>query len=180
MRPPALVAIVLIAIAVTGCSRTMPIYNVSSAPIAVPSKQLSGAQGRDAIIEAKAERLSAAPGSGAIIEAKTEGSDAAQVGDAITEAKSGQLSAAQVRDAIIEAATDRGWIVKEDDPGRILLETFVRSHSAMITINYSPTTYDITYTDSENLLYDGKNIHRNYNTWIRLLQQQINRRLNEA
>jgi hypothetical protein len=28
---------------------------------------------------------------------------------------------------------------------------------------------DITYTDSENLLYDGSNIHRNYNGWIRLL-----------
>lgn len=197
MRPPALVAIVLIAIAVTGCSRTMPIYNVSSAPIAVPSKQLSAAQGRDAIIEAKAERLSAAPGRGAIIEAKTEGSgaaqvgdtiseaktegsSAAQVGDAITEAKTEQLSAAQVRGAIIEAATDRGWIVKEDDPGRILLEIFVRRHSAMVTIDYSPTTYDITYTDSENLLYDGSNIHRNYNGWIMLLQQQINRRLNEA
>ena len=197
MRLPALVAIVLIAIAVTGCSRTMPIYNVSSAPIAVPSKQLSAAQEREAIIEAKAQRLSAAPGRSAIIEVKTEGSgaarvdntitqakaegfSAAQVGDALTEAKTGQLSTAQVRDAIIEAATDRGWIVKEDDPGKILLEIFVRSHSAMVTINYSSTTYDITYTDSENLLYDGANIHRNYNKWIVLLQQQINRRLNEA
>jgi hypothetical protein len=158
----------------------MPIYNVSSAPVAVPSEQLSAAQGRDAIIEAKAERLSAAPGRGAIIEAKTEGSSTAQVDDAVIEAKTGQLSAAQVRGAIIEAATDRGWIVKEDDPGRILLEIFVRSHSAIVTINYSPTTYDITYTDSENLLYDGSNIHRNYNGWILLLQQQINRRLNEA
>jgi hypothetical protein len=197
MRPPALVAIVLIALAVTACSRTMPIYNVSSAPVAVPSEQLSAAQGPDAIIEAKAEQSSAAPGrgtiidakveqssatqaDGAIIEAKTERSSATPVGDAITEAKTGQLSAAQVRGAIIEAATDRGWIVKEDDPGRILLEIFVRRHSAMVTIDYSPTTYDITYTDSENLLYDGSNIHRNYNGWILLLQQQINRRLNEA
>ena len=100
MRPPALVAIALIAIAVTGCSRTMPIYNVSSAPIAVPSKELSEGQGQDAIIEAKTQRLSAASGRGAIIEAKTEEPSATHVGDAITEVKTGQLSAAQPKSCV--------------------------------------------------------------------------------
>jgi hypothetical protein len=159
MRPPALVVIVLIGLAVAGCSRTRPIYNVSSAPVPVPSEQLSEAQG--SIIKATSEQVSPAEGS-------------------IVEAKSGRLSAAQVRDAIIEAATDRGWIVKENDPGRFLLETFIRSHSAMVTVDYSPTTYAITYTDSENLLYNGANIHKNYNEWIRQLQIQIDRRLSEA
>lgn len=180
MRPPALVAMVVTGLAVTGCSRAMPIYNVASAPVAVASEPSSAAQVHGALIEAKAEPASAAQGRGAIIEASAGPSGVAQAHGAIIEAKTEQLSAAQVRGAIIEAATDRGWIVKEDDPGRLLLETFIRRHSAMVTIEYSPTTYDITYTDSENLLYDGTNIHRNYNEWILLLQEQINRRLSEA
>jgi hypothetical protein len=178
MRPPAVVALVVVGLAATGCSRTMPLYNVSSAPIAVASESSSATQVRGALIEAKAEPASAAQERDAIIQ--TKAGPSSEVHGAIIEAKAEQLSAAQVRDAIIEAATDRGWIVKEDDPGRILLETYIRRHSATVTVDYSPTAYDITYTDSENLLYDGTNIHKNYNEWIRLLQEQINRRLSEA
>ena len=126
---PALVLIALITIAAAGCVRTMPVYNVSSAPVAAPS---------------------------------------------------GQLSAAQVRGAIIEALHDKGWIVREDNPGKIVADILVRTHRAGVAIDYSPTQYSISYKDSENLLYDGSEIHRNYNKWIMLLERQINQGLSEA
>ena len=124
--PPVL--LLLIALALAGC-RTMPVYNVSAAPVV---------------------------------------------------AASGQLDAAEVRSAIIQALNDKGWIVKEDAPGRILAEVLVRTHRADVAIDYSATQYSISYQNSDNLLYDGSNIHRNYNKWIMLLQEQINRRLSEA
>jgi hypothetical protein len=122
-------ALVVIGLALAGCARTMPVYNVSSAPVAAPS---------------------------------------------------GQLSAAQVRSAIIEALHDKRWIVKQDDPGKIMAEIMARSHRADIDIDYSATQYSITYRDSANLRYDGSEIHRNYNKWIKLLERQINQRLSEV
>ena len=90
---------------------------------------------------------------------------------------SGQPSAAQVRAAIVEAATNRGWIVKDDVPGRIQLELLVRNHMATVNVDYSQSSYSITYQDSENLNYDGSEIHRNYNRWIMNLQREINQKL---
>ncbi len=128
MRLPALL-IVVIGLALAGCARTMPVYNVSAAPVASPS---------------------------------------------------GQLSAAKVRSAIIQALADKGWVVKQDDPGKITAEALVRDHRAEVEIAYSATQYSITYKDSANLLYDGTMIYRNYNKWIKLLEQQIDQRLSEA
>jgi hypothetical protein len=128
MRLPALMTIVLIGFAVASC-RTMPVYNVSAAPVVT---------------------------------------------------KSGQVSAAQVHAAIVEALHDGGWVVKQDDPGKILAEVLVRTHRADVEIDYSPTQYSISYKDSEDLLYDGSMIHRNYNKWIMLLETRINQRLSEA
>jgi len=122
--PRALAAIVLLGVAVAGCTR--PVYNVSSEPIETPL---------------------------------------------------GQASTAEVRAAILEAATARGWTVKEDVAGRIQLAIDARSHSATVNVDYTQTSYDIVYYDSKNLDYDGTNIHRNYNKWIKLLEQDINKRL---
>ena len=163
MLPPAFLAIVVIGLAVAGCSRTAPILNVSSAP--VPGSSV---------------HLGATPAEGEVIQASAENSSAALASRAIGDAKSGRLSAEQVHDAIIEAATDKGWIVTEDDPGRLMLELLARRHSALVSVDYSPTSYSITYEDSTLLLYDGSNIHRNYNKWIELLRFQIDRRLTHA
>jgi hypothetical protein len=126
---PALALIILTGIYLASCARTMPIYNVSSAPVAAPS---------------------------------------------------GPLSTAQVRAAIIDALHDKGWTVRQDNPGRVEAEVLVRTHRADVEIDYSATQYSITYKGSENLLYDGSTIHRNYNKWIVLLERQINQRFSEA
>lgn len=41
---------------------------------------------------------------------------------------------------------------------------------------YKPESYSMTYRDSEVLKYDGTKIHRNYNKWIKLIEQVADER----
>ena len=131
MRQPALL-IFVIGLALAGCARTMPVYNVPSAPVVTSSGK--------------------------------------------------HLSADQVRSAILGALNDKvlfgaGWVMKQDDPGKIMAELLVRTHRADVEIAYSSSQYSIFYKDSQNLLYDGSSIHRNYNKWVQLLQKKIDQHL---
>jgi hypothetical protein len=87
------------------------------------------------------------------------------------------LTQAQIRQAILKAAADREWIAKEAGDGHIVAAVYVRNHMAEVDINYGPNQYSITYKNSDNLLYDGTMIHRNYNKWIKLLDAEIKEEL---
>lgn len=102
------------------------------------------------------------------------------VGSMPVETGSGaQLSADQVRDAIIEAAHTKGWFVQPESDNRLIATVHVRTHMAEVEIAYSPTEYSISYKDSDNLLYNGSDIHRNYNKWVQLLEVRINEKLRQ-
>jgi hypothetical protein len=116
-----LLALILV---LSGCARTLPVYNVTDAPV----ESVSGAQ--------------------------------------VTQAKVG--------DAIAKAANDKGWLVNRVSDGHIEATIHVRQHAAVVDIRYFATSYDITYKSSDVLLYDGEKIHRNYNKWIKILEQRIN------
>ncbi len=81
--------------------------------------------------------------------------------------------ASAVREAIVAGARAKGWRVSEEAPGHIVASIAVRNHTAAADIFYDATSYSIQYKDSSNLKYDGEHIHRNYNKWIILLDQQI-------
>jgi hypothetical protein len=123
--------IVLLALAfvVSGCVRTLPVYNVTDAPVITAS----GAQ----------------------------------------------PNLAAVRNAITTAAQDKGWVVRDIDDEHIEATVHVRKHTAVVDILYSPSQYRIMYKSSDALLYDGTQIHRNYNKWVELLEQRINIELNK-
>lgn len=78
-----------------------------------------------------------------------------------------------VREAIVAGARAKGWRVSEESPGHIVGTIAVRTHTAAVDIFYAATSYSIQYKNSSNLMYDGERIHRNYNRWIILLDQQI-------
>jgi hypothetical protein len=78
---------------------------------------------------------------------------------------------------IRQAAANRGWTVKSLGPGKIEARVAVRDHVAVVDITYSRKQYSITYNDSQNLKYDGKRIHKNYNSWVQLLANDINARV---
>lgn len=77
----------------------------------------------------------------------------------------------QVGEALASAARQKGWSVAEVEEGYLTAQIDVRQHFAAIDIRYTSQTYSIIYRDSEVLKYDGTKIHRNYNKWIKLIEQ---------
>lgn len=86
---------------------------------------------------------------------------------------SSTTTAPQVKKAIIEGAKYKGWSVKEEQPGKLILDIHVRDHYAQIEVPYSAKGYSINYVSSVNLDFDSNKIHRNYNKWIQMLEQRI-------
>ena len=119
-----ILSLLTLILVLSGCARTLPVYNVTDAPV----ESVSGAQ--------------------------------------VTQAKVG--------DVIAKAANDKGWLVNRVSDGHIEATIHVRQHAAVVDIRYFATSYDITYKSSDVLLYDGEKIHRNYNKWIKILEQRIN------
>jgi hypothetical protein len=78
---------------------------------------------------------------------------------------------------IEDAAVELGWEVEHVAPGEIIATLDIRRHRAVVSITYGASHYAIRYKDSDRLLYDGGKIHRNYNHWIRNLEQRIHRAL---
>lgn len=87
------------------------------------------------------------------------------------------LSLSQVKERIIAAARDRDWSPDARGRGKIVATHHIRSHMAQVVITYDTKKYSIEYSDSQNLNYNGKTIHRNYNRWVANLRDTINRRL---
>ena len=63
--------------------------------------------------------------------------------------------------------------MQEKEDGHIQGNLLLRTHKAVVDINYDHSKYSITYKDSENLKYDGTDIHRNYNNWVINLTNKI-------
>ena len=77
---------------------------------------------------------------------------------------------------ISSAGSSLGWQMQEQGPGHILGRLPIRSHLAVIDINFDMERYSIHYKDITNLKYDGTTIHTNYNGWIENLQNAITAR----
>ncbi|WP_130099209.1 hypothetical protein [Siccibacter turicensis] len=79
----------------------------------------------------------------------------------------------QVKNAILKAGQERKWIMSEAAPGEINARQQSRDHMAEVRINYTATSYSITYANSQNLKASGGKIHKNYNRWIYNLDKDI-------
>jgi len=88
------------------------------------------------------------------------------------------LAKEDIKNAIMKAGTTRGWVIKENSPGNLVGTLFIRNHMAKIDIKYNEKSYSINYIDSENLNHEGYLIHKNYNNWVKNLQQDIEIQLN--
>ena len=82
---------------------------------------------------------------------------------------------ATVRTTIIESLSNRRWQILQDEPGMIRSGINVRSHYAEVIIKYTADDFTIDYVNSTNLDYNRntKKIHRNYNRWVRNIEQDI-------
>ncbi len=80
---------------------------------------------------------------------------------------------AQRANQIRRAGAGRGWQMQEIRPGLIRGTLVLRDHLAVVDISYDTQRFSIRYADSRNLLYDGTSIHRNYNSWVQNLANDI-------
>ena len=100
------------------------------------------------------------------------------VDNAAVPATSGKpLTKEQVRAAIIRAGGGLGWQMKDETPDMMVGTLVLRSHTAVVEIPYSATSFSIKYRSSINLDQNGGNIHKNYNGWIQNLHKGINTQL---
>lgn len=83
-----------------------------------------------------------------------------------------------VKKAIMRAGGSLGWIMKPNGSDKMTATLTLRKHVAVVDISYNKKTYSIRYKDSQNLDYDGTNIHSNYNGWIQRLNSAIQNQLN--
>jgi len=67
--------------------------------------------------------------------------------------------------------------MKAKTAGHIVASLYLREHVAIVDITYTKKAYNIKYKNSQNLSYDGTNIHSNYNGWVQNLSRQIQAQL---
>lgn len=80
------------------------------------------------------------------------------------------------KNAIIRAGASRGWVFADDGPGAMTGTVVVRGkHTAKVRVVYDEQAFSILYLDSNQLNYDAerKEIHPNYNSWVRNLRNDI-------
>ena len=77
-----------------------------------------------------------------------------------------------VEKAIIKAGGSK-WQMQKTEPGHIVGTLNHGKLMAQVDITYNRQDYNIEYKNSQNLNYDGTNIHRRYNNWIQKLSQRI-------
>jgi len=85
----------------------------------------------------------------------------------------------QIDRVFFSAGRDSGWLMVRTGPGHYTGERQLKSHAARIDINFDEETYSIVYHSSAELLYDGSEIHKTYNLWIRQLELRIGSELSE-
>jgi hypothetical protein len=93
------------------------------------------------------------------------------------------LTMEQIERAMLSAGAIRNWVVTKVAPGQLQARLNLRSHMALVEIDYDQSSYSIRYKDSKDLKYkfskrkDTYVIHRNYNSWVQNLNGDIQRTL---
>src|SRR5215203_5945031 len=85
----------------------------------------------------------------------------------------GRGTLAQRADQIRRAGAGLGWRMEPQAPGLVRGTLNLRAHQAVVDIPYDTQRFGIRYLSSSNLDYDGRSIHRNYNSWVQNLQNAI-------
>jgi hypothetical protein len=86
-------------------------------------------------------------------------------------------TAEDLLNANMPAGARLGWAMQPPGPGVVAGTLNLRTHSAVIDVEYNTKTYNIVYRSSTNLDAGNGQIHKNYNGWIQNLNNAIHREL---
>jgi hypothetical protein len=87
------------------------------------------------------------------------------------------LSTTQVTQIITSVAQSKGWLVDPIGPTEVRATQKWRDHAAVIRISNDAKSFSIRNEGSTNLREQGDEIHRDYNTRVRALEDAIEKRL---
>ena len=104
------------------------------------------------------------------------GCGSSQIKDVPAQPVAAKMSQQDVLKSIIRAGMSRGWEMKKINDGLAEATYARRNFTVTVSINYTATNYSISYKSSKGLKYneEKKTIHKNYNSWINNLKNQIN------
>jgi len=82
----------------------------------------------------------------------------------------------RVQKAVFAGLAAKGWTATLAAPGKAHAYIQKPDWRCEIDVTFNVKSFSITYSNSEHLDYDADRhvIHRNFNRWLTLLQQQIN------
>jgi hypothetical protein len=84
------------------------------------------------------------------------------------------LTSTQVKDAILGTIEARnGWFLDSVGSDKVTALLAVRLHKATVDIFYDTKTVRPVLVSSENLKQEDGQIHKNFNTWVQLLERDI-------
>lgn len=86
-------------------------------------------------------------------------------------------SVTDVEKAIVRGGLEQGWTMAAVSPGTFRGILNKGSHQAVVVVRYDAKEYSINYESSQNLDHYQGQIHKNYNAWIRHLDNAIQREL---
>ncbi len=83
-----------------------------------------------------------------------------------------------VRAAIISGGASHGWVVTQEEPGKLTLKYNNQGkHEVVLDVLFDAKGYEIKYVDSKGLNYaktaEGTTIHPTYNRWVANLVKAI-------
>jgi hypothetical protein len=84
-----------------------------------------------------------------------------------------KLSQEKAENIFIAVASKRGWIFRKAESGGLEGSLNIRAHSAKVTASVDPKSFSIKYLSSSNLHATENQIDKNYNRWIRYLEQDV-------
>lgn len=85
-----------------------------------------------------------------------------------------------VEQAILEGAAEKRWTVDRVQPGLMRATQKWRTHTMTVNIRYDQNRYGIEHVATSNLKEQGGMVHRAYNTNVKALEDEIERRLYRA
>jgi hypothetical protein len=83
------------------------------------------------------------------------------------------LTEQEIGNIIIEAAKNRGWSCIQKEPNKIICKHKAGRHHATIEISFTQHDFSIKHINAGHLDAGKDQVHRRYNTWIKMLENTI-------